>query len=72
MKDTVGDNQPNDYKWIVDGSVMNFTNWAGNNPGFGHNCVTVVAYPKFGGKIGQWDNQLCTITIGGVCETDKK
>ena len=34
------------------------------------NCAAVVAYPKYGGNIGKWDNVRCKFQHKAVCEAD--
>ena len=70
LRDYVGRNNLADYKWIADNTSMQYANWAGTKPTNeqGKDCAMVIAFPLYGGIIGQLDDLYCSPNFGGICE----
>ena len=60
----VGNNSISSFKWVRDGSMLTYQNWAPGEP-WNTNVSCVVRYDS-----GKWDDVACTIPFGAICEVD--
>ena len=65
LKDMVGDNSISSYKWVRDGSMLTYQNWAPGEPLQSADACVIRAVVS-----GIWDDVACTRPFGAICEVD--
>ena len=67
LMDITGDNA--DYRWIRDGTKLNFTNWGPDEPHTTvEECVAVFNHEP---NIGKWLDITCSLEHSAMCESDR-
>lgn len=66
---TAADFSEGDWRWIVDFTNVTYTDWHAGQPdnsGGHEDCLEIEKVYSY-----QWNDSLCTVTNGYICESEK-